>query len=141
MAGLIKKGNTYYAIFYLNGKKVKRSTGVKAKLADYTNRQLVNWARQQAEKLEAIANGEALVDKQIDALRAAAEAAGSGARIPSAYDYITAFKPAGGIQNVSNAKRAHKQFLQYLGANAANRLDRIPRDMCQGFYRPSGKAA
>ena len=70
MAGLIKKGNTYYAIFYLNGKKVKRSTGVKAKLAGYTNRQLVNWARQQAEKLEAIANGEALVDKQIDALKA-----------------------------------------------------------------------
>ena len=139
MAGIIKKDNTYYAIFYANGRKIKRSTGVKVKQTGYTTRQLENMARQQADRLEAISSGDALVDRQIDALRAAAEAAGSGAKVPTAYDYISNFKPAGGMQNVSNAKRAHEQFLQYLRTDATKRLDRITRDMCQGFIDQQAK--
>ena len=127
------------AIFYLNGKKMIRTTGVKIKQQGYTARQLENLARQQADKIEALARGDAMLDKQIDALRAASEAAGSGVRIPSAHDYITAFKPAGGLQNVSNAKRAHNLFLTHLGADSAKRLDRITRDMCQRFIDDQSK--
>ena len=54
------------------------------RMPTYTARQLENLARQQADKIEALARGDAMLDKQIDALRAASEAAGPGVRIPSA---------------------------------------------------------
>ncbi len=134
MAGIIKRGKTWAAIFYLNGKKVKRSTGVKIEQHGYTKHQLKTMAQQQAERLEALAKGDAVLDKQMDALRAAAEAAGSGRRIPTVYDYIThSYRAEGGEQNVSNAKRAHKLFLTHLGSNATKRLDKITREMCQSF--------
>ena len=139
MAGIVKRKKTWMAIFYLNGKKMIRTTGVKIKQQGYTARQLENLARQQADKIEALARGDAMLDKQIDALRAASEAAGSGARIPSAHDYFIAFKPEGGHQNISNAKRAHNLFLTHLGADAAKRLDRITRDMCQRFIDDQSK--
>lgn len=81
MAGIVKRKKTWMAIFYLNGKKMIRTTGVKIKQQGYTARQLENLARQQADKIEALARGDAMLDKQIDALRAASEAAGSGIRL------------------------------------------------------------
>ncbi len=63
MAGIIKRGKTWAAIFYLNGKKVKRSTGVKIEQHGYTKHQLKTMAQQQAERLEALAKGDAVLDK------------------------------------------------------------------------------
>ena len=77
MASIIKrKGRQdWYACYYVNGKLIRKSTGVKLKEAGYTAAQLKKLAQTQAERMEALARGDVLLDKQIDALRAAADAA------------------------------------------------------------------
>ncbi|MBQ7022053.1 MAG: hypothetical protein IJN29_00610 [Akkermansia sp.] len=60
MAGIIKRGKTWAAIFYLNGKRTVRSTGVKIEQHGYTKHQLKTMAQQQAERLEALAKGDAV---------------------------------------------------------------------------------
>ena len=60
MAGIIKRGKTWAATFYLNGKRTVRSTGVKIEQHGYTKHQLKTMAQQQAERLEALAKGDAV---------------------------------------------------------------------------------
>lgn len=134
MASIIKrKGRQdWYACYYVNGKLIRKSTGVKLKEAGYTAAQLKKLAQTQAERMEALARGDVLLDKQIDALRAAADAAGNG-KVPSLVEYLNKFKISGGEQNRSNVIRAFKLFLNFLGADSLKRLDRITREMCQKF--------
>lgn len=134
MACIVKRSGRldWYACYYVNGVQVRKSTGVKIKSEGYTPAQLKKMAQVQADRMEALARGDSLVDKQIDALRSAADAMG-GARVPTLRDYLDKFEIAGGEQNHSNVKRAFMAFTKFLGADALKRLDRITRDMCQGF--------
>ena len=122
----------WYAVYYVNGKKMRKSTGVSIKEVGYTAAQLKKMAQTQAERMEAVARGDVLPDRQIDAIRAAAEATG-GSRVPTLKDYLDKFDIAGGEQNRSNVKRAFQLFLDFLGADSLKRLDRITREMCQKF--------
>ncbi len=134
MASVIKrKGRQdWYACYYVNGKLVRKSTGVKIKEVGYTAAQLKKLAQTQAERMEALARGDVLLDKQMDALRAAADATG-GTKVPTLKDYLDNFDIAGGEQNRSNVTRAFQLFVEFLGADALKRLDRITREMCQNF--------
>lgn len=134
MASVIKrKGRKdWYACYYVNGKPIRKSTGVKLKEAGYTSSQLKKLAQAQADRMEALERGEVRLDKQIDALRAASDATG-GAKVPTLKDYLENFKIAGGEQNRSNVKRAFNEFVSFLGADSLKRLDRITPEMCQNF--------
>lgn len=134
MASLEKREGrkSWYAVFYVNGKKVRKGTGVNIKAVGYTAAQLKKMAQIQADRMEALARGDVMLDKQMDALRAAADATG-GAKVPSLKDYLDNFDIAGGEQNRSNVKRAFQLFVAYLGADSLKRLDRITREMCQNF--------
>lgn len=122
----------WYACYYVNGKAERKSTGVPIKQQGYTAAQLKKIARIQADQMEALARGDVILDRQIDALRAAADATG-GAKVPLLKDYLSNFKIAGGEQNQSNVRRALDLFVKFLGADALKRLDRITREMCQKF--------
>ena len=134
MASIEKRAGrkTWYAVFYVNGKKIRKSTGVNLKDVNHTPAKLKKMAQAQAENMESLARGNSLLDKQIDALRAVADAAG-GSKVPILKTYLDDFDIAGGEQNQSNVKRAFRLFMKYLGADALKRLDRITSDMCQGF--------
>ena len=123
----------WYAVYYVNGKKIRKSTGVSVKELGHTATQLKKMAQTQAERMESVARGDVLPDKQIDAIRAAADATG-GAKMPALRDYLDSFEISGGEQNRSNVKRAFKLFLDFLGADSLKRLDRITREMCQKFF-------
>ena len=83
--------------------------------------------------MEAVAKGTSTLERQIDALRAAAAANGLAAKVPSVADYVQGFQVGGGEQNRSNAARAFRLFLLYFGSAAMQRLDRVTREQVQGF--------
>lgn len=135
MAGVTKKAGRadWYAIWKVGRQNVRKSTRVKIVQAGKTEKQTRKEAQAVADAMEALAKGNATLEKQMDALRAAAAASGQACKMPLLKDYLESCKVNGGEQNRLNAQRACALFVQYMGADAMIRLDRVTREHAQGF--------
>ncbi len=135
MAGVTKKAGRadWYAIWKVGRQNVRKSTRVKIVQAGKTEKQTRKEAQAVADAMEALAKGNTTLEKQMDALRAAAAASGQACKMPLLKDYLESCKVNGGEQNRLNAQRACALFVQYMGADAMIRLDRVTREHAQGF--------
>lgn len=128
MASLKKRKNTWYAVWYDNGKTVTRTTGINVK-----GPKEKKLAQATADALEQSAKGNITLSSAIDSLRKMADTLGFGSQIPQVRDYLNDFKPYGSTSNAQNYKRAAKRFLDFLDINAYKRLDQITPSMCKAF--------
>ena len=130
MAYLKQRTNTWFAVWYDNGKKIVRSTGVKVGKA--AEKRL---AQSTADAMEAAAKKTSAVDAALDAVRASAEMLGHRSYMPSIKEYLENYKAGGKPSSVSNYKRAKDRLLEYLGATAALPLDKLKPSHCTDFLR------
>lgn len=128
MAYLKLRGNKWYAVWTHNGKKVVKATGI-----DATTKANKKLAQATADAMEAAAVGSVTLNKALDAVRLAADALGMGKSIPTVHDYLSNYKPAGGVKNASNHKRAIALFLDFLSDKKALRLDLLTPAICREF--------
>lgn len=128
MAFLKRRGNTWYAVWTQDGKRIIKTTGIEVR-----GKKEEKLALQTAAAMEAAAKGELQLTRALDSVRTAAESMGMTAAIPSVYDYLTQFKPAGGESNARNFSRAINAFFDYLGSGKLQRLDRVTPAMCRSF--------
>lgn len=135
MAGVVKKAGRadWYAVWKVGRKNIRKSTHVAIKQEGKTERQTKKEARIVADAMEAVAKGNSTLERQIDALRAAAAASGHAAKVPSVVEYVESYHIGGGEQNRLNTTRALRMFMQYLGAASMQRIDRVTREQVQGF--------
>ena len=86
MAYLKLRNNVWFAVWRENGKKVVRSTKVKAK-----GKKEQKLAQVTAEAMESAAKGGSLT-KALQAVRSVAETMGMGGELPSIHDYFSVSK-------------------------------------------------
>lgn len=135
MAGLFKRGDYWWASWKVGRKSVRQSTRVPLKQAGKTARQLEQLARAAAEGMERAAKGICPADRVPDAVRGALELAGMGSRIPTVREYLEAYPRHASAQSESNCTRSFNVFMEYLGADADKRLDKITPARCRAFIR------
>lgn len=128
MASIKQRSNTWYAVWYQDGKTIVKSTGVKCTSAK--NKRL---AQNTADAMEAASKECASLDKAIDAVRASAELTGIAGRMPSIREYMTSHMPKGNSSHKKNVRRAVGIFLDFLGASAIRRLDTLSVRQCKEF--------
>lgn len=128
MASIKQRANTWYAVWYQDGKTVCKSTGVRVK--GQAQKKL---ALNTADAMEAAAKGAASVDRALDAVRASAELSGVTAKMPSVREFLEANLPRGTSSHKKNVRRALGCFLEFLGAAASRRLDSLSVRQCQLF--------
>lgn len=128
MAYLKLRGNKWYAVWTYNGKKVVKATGIEA--TSKTNKKL---AQATANAMEAAALGSVTLSRALDAVRLVADTLGMNNSMPTVYDYLANYKPAGGVKNASNHKRAISLFLDFIADKQALKLDRLTPAICREF--------
>lgn len=128
MAYLKLRGNKWYAVWTQNGKKIVKATSI-----DATTKANKKLAQATADAMEAAAVGNVSLNKALDAVRLAANALGIGKSLPTVYDYLSNYKPAGGVKNASNHKRAISLFLDFISDQKALRLDLLTPATCREF--------
>lgn len=128
MASLKKRNNTWYAVWYQNGKQIARTTNLPVK--GPKERKL---AQNAADAMESLAKGNVLVSSAVDSLRKVAESIGASPAMPTVKEYLQDYKPAGRENNQSNYKRASSVFLEFLDVSAYKRLDLVTTQQCRDF--------
>ena len=128
MAYLKLRNNTWFAVWRDGGKKVVRSTKVKAK-----GKKEERLAQATADAMEAAAKGTDSLSRALAAVRAAANALGKGRVIPSVEGFLADFQPGGREHNARNARRAFGLFVAFLGADGALPIDRVSAGQCREF--------
>lgn len=135
MAGISKKEgrNVWYATFRVNGKSFMKSTKVPITAPGEKPANLKARAQRQADSMERLALGQSSLDKEVDALRAAAATGGAAAKMPSVRDYLNNFSMNCRESTQQNKKRAFELFLRFLAGDAERRLDWVTHQKCQDF--------
>lgn len=128
MASIKQRSNTWYAVWYQDGKTIVKSTGVKCTSAK--NKRL---AQNTADAMEAASKSCASLDKALDAVRATAELTGISGRMPSIREYMMEHMPKGTSSHKKNVRRAIGVFLDFLGPSAIRRLDSLSVKQCKEF--------
>lgn len=128
MAYLKLRNNVWFAVWRENGKKVVRSTKVSAK-----GKKEKMLAQVTADAMEKAAKGDNSVAKAVAAVRAAASALGIGKSVPSVEQFLNDYKPGGREQNVKNARRTFRLFLDFLGPERVWSIDQITAARCREF--------
>ncbi len=115
MAGIYKRGNTWYAKFYVNGEIARVSTGVAIlpKGEGESAKKNEKLAKSLAEQLEREAKGEASSRSTATLLRKWANTYDE-TPTTTAKEFFESYTPSGGRSNNNNSKRAYKLFLEYL---------------------------
>lgn len=133
MAGIVKRGGMYYAIWRQDGKNVLRSTKIPVKHAGITPGKCREMARAAAAQMERVAKGETLARAGMDAIRRVAETMGAGAGVPSVRQWLENYAPSAGEKTEKNRRRAFNVFLEYLGERADMRLDALTPAIMRDF--------
>lgn len=128
MASIKLRKNTWYAVWYENGRHVMKTTNIKAK--GDKERKL---AQTTADTLEQAARGNIPLQQAMGAIRKLACTLGMKQAIPTIKDYLTNHKPCGSDSHRSNARRAFKMFLEFLDADAYLPLDMLTVKHCREF--------
>lgn len=128
MASLKQRKNTWYAVWYDNGKNVIRTTGIAVK-----GPKEKKLAQATADTMEQSAKGNIALSAALDSLRKMADTLGFGNKVPQVRDYLNDYKPYGKHNHLKNYKRAVQLFLDHLDIHAFKRLDQITPSMCKDF--------
>ena len=128
MASLKKRNNTWYAVWYQNGKQIVRTTNVPVK--GPKERKL---AQNAADAMESLSKGNVAVSSAVNSLRKVAETIGLASTMPTVKEYLEDYKPSGKENNKSNYKRAAKMLIDFLDVAAYKRLDLLTSQQCKSF--------
>ena len=128
MASIKLRKNTWYAVWYENGRHVMRTTNIKAK--GEKERKL---AQTTADSLEQAAKGNIPLQQAMGAIRKFACTLGMKQAIPTVKDYLDKYKPCGSPSHRSTALRAIKMFLDHLDTDAYLPLDMLSPRHCREF--------
>lgn len=129
MAYLKQRGNTFYAVWKKNGKKIVTNTGIKGTSAKNRNEA---WKR--AQIMESVAKGRISVEQGVDAVIAAAEAAGIAEKKPTIAEFYANFEKTHFIgKDPGNFRTALKRFLSFLGEGALLPMDKLSSEKCREF--------
>ena len=107
MASLKKRNNTWYAVWYQNGKQIVRTTNVPAKGSK--ERKL---AQNAADAMESLSKGNVAVSSAVDSLRKVAETIGLASTMPTVKEYLEVYQPSGKENYKSNYKRTATAVFQ-----------------------------
>ena len=134
MAGVIKRGNKYFAAFRLAGKQVRLATGVDVYPKGYTGK---NPPREQraraeliAEELEKAARGEKVDGEKVKALageRKGREMLKGKHYVPGVSEYLTTWLSGRNGKQVEKDRVAVRLFLEFLGDVKDMPLDMVTR--------------
>lgn len=134
MAGVIKRGNKYFAAFRLAGKQVRLATGVDVYPKGYTGK---NPPREQraraeliAEELEKAARGEKVDGEKVKALageRKGREMLKGKHYVPGVSEYLTTWLSGRNGKQVEKDRVAVRLFLEFLGDAKDMPLDMVTR--------------
>lgn len=133
MAGLIERGNTYYAVFYQNGKQIRVSTKVHVKPTvrdgQMTGRMLRQLAQQTADAMERGAKGEISTRQALQAVRAMM----SLSKLPKVEDYFAKYEKRAKEKGLKYASTALKTFLKLMPHCASLPLDGVTQAMAEEY--------
>ena len=118
-----------------NGRKIRRSTGIKIHQPGKTARVTRQMAEQVAAAMEQAALGETPASKACDAVRKVAEIHGMGCKIPTVREYFASYPRTASESQEKNRQRAFDVFLAFLGTGADRRVDLITPATCRDFIR------
>lgn len=134
MAGVIKRGNKYFAAFRLAGKQVRLATGVDVFPKGYTGK---NPPREQraraeliAEELEKAARGEKVDGEKVKALageRRGREMLKGKHYVPGVSEYLTTWLSGRNGRQAEKDRVAVRLFLEFLGDAKDMPLDMVTR--------------
>lgn len=134
MAYLKQRGAVWCAVWRENGKKIVRTTAIPVEGEHgQTAKAAKKQAQMIADSMEAVAKGNASLEKAFDALRAVAVAAGHSKPAVSVRELLDAMPRTSRASSENNRKRAHDTFLAFLGADAGSRADKITAETCTGY--------
>ncbi len=135
MATIIKRKNVWCARFWVDGRRIEKTTKVKVK-GDLSPPMSKKLAQQTADLMEAAACGRTSVKGAVEALEAMAEAMGiESARTISVKKFFAVYEPSGGLQNISNTMRAINRFLSFDPALVVLRMDQIRPSHCLAWLK------
>lgn len=133
MAGLIERGNTYYALYYIGQKQVRVSTKVHvrptAKDGQMTKTQLRKLAQQTADSMELGARGIVSQRQALEAVRAHL----TQRKLPSVRIYFEQYKKRCEEKGLKYASTALKTFLSLMPQCADLPLDGVTRAMAENY--------
>lgn len=132
MAGIIKRGRTWYATWKENGRAVQKSTGVRTSQPGISPARCKKLARVTACQMERAAKGETATAAALDAVRRAAASCGADS-VPSVRDWLERYAPTAGAKTETNRRRAFAAFLDFMGERAGLRLDAVTPQMLREF--------
>lgn len=129
MAYLKKRSNTWYAVWLQDGKKIAKTTGLKA---TQKNRAAALVA---ANQMEALAKKTTTTEKAVAAIKATAKAFCERKDTPKIADYLKKHKVGGKDSSQSNFDRAAQELLDHLGVMAAKEIDWLDKKTCENFIK------
>lgn len=128
MATVKLRKNTWYAVWYENGRHIMKTTNIKAK-----GEKEKKLAQNAADALEQAAKGNITMTQAIGAMKKIACTLGLQKKLPSVQEYLTSYRPTGSESHISNIKRAIKSFLKFLDSDAYLPLDLLTAKHCRDF--------
>lgn len=128
MASIKQRKNTWYAVWYNNGKAVCKSTNIKVK-GDKEKK----LAQNTADTMEQAAKGNITMHEAMDALRKVSTTLGMKNKLPTVREYLESYKPTGSESHCNNIKRAVRLFLDYIGSESYQPLDMLAVPSCRSF--------
>lgn len=134
MAGIMKRGGIWYAVYKENGRTVQKSLKIAVEKGA-AGRKAELLARQAAALMEQTARGECTISAAVDAIRSAGRTMGAAGKMPTVAEYLDAFAPQAGAKTESNRRRAFKVFVEFLGDAKNMRLDALTPQTCRDFIR------
>lgn len=132
MAGIMKRGGTWYAVYKVNGRTIQKSLKIRVEKGA-AGRSAELLARQAAALMEQTARGECTISAAVDAIRSAGRAMGAAGRMPTVAEYLDAFAPQAGAKTESNRRRSFRLFMEFLGEAKDMRLDAVSPQTCRDF--------
>ena len=133
MAGLIERGNTYYALFYQNGKQVRVSTKVHVQPTgrdgQMTAKMLRKLAQQTADSMERGAKGDISTRQALQAVRLLM----GHSKLPTVEAYMTEYAKKAQNKGLKYAGTALKTFLRLMPHCAGLPLDGVTRAQAEEY--------
>ena len=133
MAGLIERGNTYYALFYQNGKQIRVSTKVHvtptARDGLMTAKQLRKLAQQTADSMESGSKNDFSTRQAIEAVRAHL----TRKKLPSVAAYFEQHTARAQTRGLKYAGTSLKSFLRLMPHCADLPLEGVTRAMAEEY--------
>ncbi len=133
MAGLIERGNTYYALYYVGQKQVRVSTKVHviptARDGQLTKTQLRKLAQQTADSMEMGARGMVSQRQALEAVRAHL----TQRKLPSVREYFAQHEKRCRDKGLKYASTSLKTFLRLMPQCADLPLDGVSRAMAEDY--------